>query len=144
LAADVRKNDRTRADLQVRARRPLRGRSPHSEAANLAAADVLLDRRALAARSGISTRSIARREAFRAGPRAAAPNNKAAAQRLAEELQLLAFRQCEGLEALPAADGGGMVAEILRLWLESYARRTPRSPAASACTSCRRRSPGFN
>jgi integrase len=55
--------------------------------------------------------------------RAATPNTRASAQRLAEELQLQSLRQREGLEALPSADGGGTVAELFHWWLETYAVR---------------------
>ena len=55
--------------------------------------------------------------------RAAVPNTRAAAKGLAEELQLNARRQQEGLAPRLPRDGGGTVASLLEWWLESYSRR---------------------
>ena len=55
--------------------------------------------------------------------RAAVPNTRAAAKALAEELQLNARRQQEGLAPRLPRDGGGTVASLLEWWLESYSRR---------------------
>ena len=52
--------------------------------------------------------------------RRAIPNTKRTAQALAEELELRARRQLDGLEPLAPHDGGGSVGELLRWWLENY------------------------
>ncbi|HUM12324.1 MAG TPA: hypothetical protein VLT82_15360, partial [Myxococcaceae bacterium] len=55
--------------------------------------------------------------------RAAVPNTRLAAKALAEELQLNARRQQEGLTPRMPRDGGGSVGALLEWWLESYSHR---------------------
>jgi integrase len=55
--------------------------------------------------------------------RAAVPNTRLAAKALAEELQLNARRQQEGLTPRMPRDGGGTVGALLEWWLESYSHR---------------------
>jgi hypothetical protein len=55
--------------------------------------------------------------------RAAVPNTRLAAKALAEELQLNARRQQEGLTRRMQRDGGGTVGALLEWWLESCSHR---------------------
>jgi integrase len=55
--------------------------------------------------------------------RRATPNMKRTAQALAEELELRARRQLDGLEPLPPRDGGGTVGDLLHWWLQRYSPR---------------------
>lgn len=50
---------------------------------------------------------------------------KAQAMKLAAETELQYERQRLGLEAAPAADGGGTLAELLDWWLETYSKGSP-------------------
>jgi integrase len=50
---------------------------------------------------------------------------KAAAKRMAEDLERRAERQRLGLEALPAEDGGGTVGELLEWWLKHHVEGKP-------------------
>ncbi len=52
--------------------------------------------------------------------RKATPNTRRKAQELAEELELRARRQVDGLEPLAPRDGGGTVGELLQWWLQHY------------------------
>jgi integrase len=61
--------------------------------------------------------------------RRAIPNTKLTAQALAEELELRARRQLDGLEPLAPHDGGGSVGELLRWWLENYSANLAAHPS---------------
>jgi integrase len=52
--------------------------------------------------------------------RRAIPNTRRAAEAPAQELELRARRQLDGLEPLAPHDSGGSVGELLRWWLENY------------------------
>jgi integrase len=56
---------------------------------------------------------------------ASTASSRAEARRMADDLERRAERQRLGLEALPASDGGGTLAELLRWWLETYCRSSP-------------------
>jgi integrase len=51
--------------------------------------------------------------------------NKTEAKRMADELGLNHERQRVGLDALPAADGGGTFGALLRWWLKTYSAKSP-------------------
>src|SRR5690242_12632471 len=55
--------------------------------------------------------------------RAAVPNTRVAARALAEELQLNARRQQEGLAPRLPRNGGGTVGTLLEWWLATYSSR---------------------
>jgi integrase len=61
--------------------------------------------------------------------RRAFPNTRKAAQGLAEELELQARRQLDGLEPLPPSNGGGTVGELLGWWLRTYSPRLASHPS---------------
>ena len=61
--------------------------------------------------------------------RRAIPNTRKAAQELAEELELRARRQLDGLKPLPPSDGGGTVGESLGWWLRMYSPRLASHPS---------------
>jgi len=67
--------------------------------------------------------------------KACTARTKTEAKRLAHDLERQAERQRHGLEDMPAADGGGTVAQLLARWLAGR----PDAPFASRDTSAVRR-----